>query len=336
MIKKLEFYGIRGHANKWFLSYLTCRRQFVSINNISVLGPLLFLLYINDFANCATTLDFHIFADDSNLFFRSNNLLSLQNTLNNELTKVYEWFCVNRLSLNIKKSNFVIFHPRQRKTPNNLEITINDQLLKQEYTIKYLGLILDCNLSWKDHISFVESKVKRSIGILSKLRYFVSLNTLRNLYYALIYPFLTYALIVWGCTYPSTLQSLFILQKRSIRIITFSKYYEHTSMLFKSLNIIKLIDLVTFHVAVFMKKFYNKLLPSVFDDFFRSASDVHDYNTRFYTSQTFGIPKARTNYGIFNIIFHGAEVWNSIADDVKYLSIKRCKKKIKEDMIENY
>ena len=123
LIKKLEFYGIRGHANKWFLSYLTCRRQFVSINNISskelissygvpqgsVLGPLLFLLYINDFANCAITLDFHIFADDSNLFFRSNNLLSLQNTLNNELTKVYEWFCVNRLSLNIKKSNFVIF-----------------------------------------------------------------------------------------------------------------------------------------------------------------------------------------------------------------------------------
>ena len=182
----------------------------------------------------------------------------------------------------------------------------------------------------------MESKVKKSIGILSKLRYFVSLNTLRNLYYALIYPFLTYALIVWGCTYSSTLQSLFILQKRSIRIITFTKYYEHTSMLFKSLNIIKLIDLVTFHVAVFMKKFYNILLPSVYDDFFRSTSDVHDYNTRFSTSQTFGIPKARTNYGIFNIRFHGAKVCNSIADDVKYLSIKRFKKKIKEDMIENY
>ena len=98
----------------------------------------------------------------------------------------------------------------------------------------------------------------------------------------------------------------------------------------------KSIDLATFHVAVFMKKFYNKLLPSVFDDFFRSASDVHDFNTRFSTSQIFGIPKARTNYGIFNIRFHETKVWNSIADDVKYLSIKRFKKKIKEDMIENY
>ena len=133
--------------------------------------------------------------------------------MNNEFIKVYEWFCVNRLSLNIKKSNFVIFHPRQRKTPNNIEIIANDQLLKQEYTIKYLGLILDCNLSWKDHISFVENKAKRSIGILSKLRYFVSSNTLRNLYYALIYPFLTYALMEWGCTYSSTLQSLFIYYK---------------------------------------------------------------------------------------------------------------------------
>ena len=121
--------------------------------------------------------------------------------MNNEFIKVYEWFCVNRLSLNIKKSNFVS------------EIIINDQLLKQEYTIKYLGLTLDCNLRWKDHISFVKNKVKRSIGILSKLRYFASSNTLRNLYYALIYPFLTYALIEWGCTYSSTLQSLFIYYK---------------------------------------------------------------------------------------------------------------------------
>ncbi len=96
----------------------------------------------------------------------------LKKNLNDELMEVYKWFCTNRLSLNIKKSNFVIFHRRQRKILTNIEIKIHEQSLKQEYTIKYLGLILDANLSWKGHISFVENKVKRNIGILSKLRYY--------------------------------------------------------------------------------------------------------------------------------------------------------------------
>ena len=134
---------------------------------------------------------------------------------------------------------------------------------------------------------------------------------------ALIYPFFTYVLVLWGCTYPSSLQCLFILQKRSIRIITLTKCYEHTSLIFKSLNTMKLPDLVTFQIAVFMKKFHNRLLPSVFDEFFTSANDIHDYNTRFSTNQTFGIPKVRTNYGIYDIRFQGAKVWNVIAKDLR-------------------
>ena len=152
LIKKLEFYGVRGLANKWFSSYLSNRRQFVSVNNISsdeltiscgvpqgsVLGPLLFLIYANDFANCSKLLEFNLFADDLKLFYKSNTFLALQTDLNKELTEVYKWLCVKKLSLNIKKSNFVIFHPRQRKIETNVRIVINQQLLKKELSIKWI------------------------------------------------------------------------------------------------------------------------------------------------------------------------------------------------------
>ena len=262
LIMKLEHYGIRGIAKDWLASYLSNRKQFVFFNNVSsdqltlscgipqgsVLGPLLFLLYVNDFNCCSKLLDFHLFADDSNLFYKHKNLLTLQNDLNNELKNVHIWLCSNRISLNIEKSNFVIFHP-QKKISSNLKLYLNGKELKQELCIKYLGIYIDSNLNWKSQTNYIAKKIKRSIGILSKLRYHVSELILINLYYALIYPFLIYGITIWGNTYPSTLQHLYILQKKAIRIITFSKYDEHSSPLFKRLNIMKLHDLVSFHLV---------------------------------------------------------------------------------------
>lgn len=137
LIQKRDNYGIRGLPKKWFCSYLTNRKQFVTIGNStsdyrpilcgvpqgSVLGPLLFLIYINDFVTSSTVFDFHLFADDSNLFYTDKNLNEVEDTVNNELTKVSVWLNTNELSLNIDKSHFVIFHPTQKKVfPIKLEI----------------------------------------------------------------------------------------------------------------------------------------------------------------------------------------------------------------------
>ena len=130
--------------------------------------------------------------------------------------------------------------------------------------VKYLGILIDCNLGWKFHIDSICKKIKKSIGMLSKLRYFVPLKILVNLYYALIYPFLTYGLIVWGNTYSTTLQPLSIMQKKAMWIMTFSKYDDHSSPLFKKLKIIKLYDLITIHVACFMRpKAWPNLWPNL-------------------------------------------------------------------------
>jgi hypothetical protein len=146
LLKKLENYGIRGLTKAWFRSYLTYRRQFVSIGHSvsdyqpitcgvpqgSVLGPLLFLLYINDFNNCATDIDFHLFADDSNLFCSHKNLQNLEITLNNQLCNIYKWLCANKLSLNIDKSNFVLFYPPQKRLIFSVNLKIHDKVIMEK------------------------------------------------------------------------------------------------------------------------------------------------------------------------------------------------------------
>ena len=129
LLSKLQSLGIRSIALDWFRSYLSNRKQFVSIGNAnpaqrniscrlpqgSVLGPLLFLLYVNDFSNCSKILDFHIFSDDSNLFYAHKSLENLVQITNDELQKVNDWLCANKLSLNVDKSNFAIFHSHEKQ-----------------------------------------------------------------------------------------------------------------------------------------------------------------------------------------------------------------------------
>ena len=186
LLKKLENYGIQGNGKEWFESYLSGKRPLVSIgietsnvqfNNCgvpqgSVLGPLLFLIYINDFESC-TSLDLHLFADDSNLFYAHTYLLPLQTFLNSELGKISVWLCANKL-LNIDKSNFVLLHSQQKRLMRSVILKINNYEIKQKESIKYLGIFIDSNLNWKTHVSYICGKLRRSIGLLFKIRHFIN------------------------------------------------------------------------------------------------------------------------------------------------------------------
>ena len=163
--------------------------------------------------------------------------------------------------MNIEKNSFVVFHSPERRIARKLNISISNTSVKSDNQIKYLGLIFDSNLNWKPYLYELSKKVSRGIGVLSKVRYYVNRNILHQLYYSIIYILLTYSLSIWGNTYLSTLKPLIILQKRAIRIITFSKSDEQSEPLFKELEILKLTDLVILHNALFMYHYYYNLLP---------------------------------------------------------------------------
>ena len=157
LLTKLEHYGIRGNMLHWFKSYLSNRKQYVSINGKSslpldiscgvpqgsVLGPLLFLLYINDLPNTSNVLNFYLFADDTNIYYESNSLQELEKTINKELNKLYLWLNINRLPLNIDKTNSLIFHPYNKPMKKHITIKINKKAINEKVYIKYLGVLID-------------------------------------------------------------------------------------------------------------------------------------------------------------------------------------------------
>ena len=229
LLEKLSYYGIRGSAHEWFRSYLSGREQFVEFDNVSSnvlkvqcgvpqgsnLGPLLFLIYINDLAFVSPKLFAILFADDSNFFYTDKNIDNLFDTLNSELDKIVKWLNANKMSLNVDKTHYIIFTSRKNNVLRNQDIIINGCKINEVVVTKFLGVLIDSNLTWKYHIDHLCSKVSKNIGILRKLRGKLDTDTMTTLYYSFIYPYCHYCIHVWGSTYEKYLNKILVLQKKS-------------------------------------------------------------------------------------------------------------------------
>ena len=246
LLQKVEHYGIRDNALQWFKSYLNERSQYVTVNGYasemlpitcgvpqgSVLGPLLFLIYVNDLPNTSKLLRFYLFADDTSIYIDSDNLSTLQKIVNRELKKVRKWLEANRLALNISKTNYVIFHSSAKNLNEFIRIKLGSKVINRVQYIKYLGILVDATLSWKPQIIELSKKLARTTGIFYKIRHHVSSETLKLLYCSLFYSFLSYGIPTWDLTHPTALDPLFKVQKKVIRAITCSGQFNSSSPLF--------------------------------------------------------------------------------------------------------
>ena len=238
----------------------------------SILGPLLFIIYINDLPNVSSLTQSLLFADDTSIFCSHKDANHLVSIVNNELAKIIIWLKVNKLSLNLTKTNFMIFHPRQKKVNVNVPLTLENTVIKQVTETKFLGVLIDQHLSWKPHIDFVSKQISKSVRIIAKARFYLSSQTLMTLYYSLVYPFLTYCNVAWSSTYCSNLNCIYLLKKRLVRLITKAHYLANTVPLFSQLKVLDLFSINSFSVATFMYSYRHNLLPNSFHDLFLSSN----------------------------------------------------------------
>ena len=342
LLTKLEKFGVRGSPLDWFKSYLSNRAQCVSIASVtstylpvthgvpqgSILGPLLFLIFINDFPNSNDFFKFNLFADDSTLScsFENTDSNLMLNTINNALLKVDEWLMENKISVNHEKSNFIIFSYRKKVALPALKL--GSSFINETESTKFLGLILDSHLDFKDHIHFISSKVSKTIGLISKLNEFFPENQLKSLYHTMFLPRISYGIEAWFGASKTASDRIVVLQKRAIRAIYKLPYNAHTNAYFKSAGILKVNDIYRYQIGII---FFN----SVRDGSCFLNSRDHDHNTRYRDNLI--VPRMSRSKSQACWLYQGGILWNSLPETLRQSkSIKTYKCSLKEWFVSTY
>ena len=298
LLNKLKHYGIQGVQLNWFKSYLTERTQFVTYNGVvsdpmkittgvpqgSVLGPLLFLIYINDLSNASKALHAILFADDTNLLGTMSTFYTfepktkvdfdtLSNRINEELSNINEWLEINKLSLNVGKTKYMIFHNRQRKIDNytNLTLKINGQPIERTSSFNFLGIVINEFLTWTNHISYISQKINPVVGLLNRLKHQLPTRILKMIYNSLILSRLHYGNILWGGNPGSLLK----LNKRALRAIVDAGINTHTSPICKKLKLLSLPDIHQMKLLCLYKQYVDSKLPANIHNILANI-DTHD------------------------------------------------------------
>jgi hypothetical protein len=352
LLYKLQYYGIKGSALKLLESYLSNRKQYISLDSVnssplnittgvpqgSILGPLLFIIYVNDLPFASKIFHPVIYADDSTLSASLNTFdipgQERDAYINQELKKISLWFKLNKLSINSSKTKAMLFHtPRKKVVYPNLFIDESNVEFVNDFN--YLGIILDKHLTWKAHIAKVNLKLSKVIGIMCRLKNLLPREILLTLYHSLFLPYLNYGILCWR----SKINNVMKLQKKAVRIIVNEKYNAHTEPIFKMLKLLRIQDIAALQELKFCFKLENGMLPSYFlNGLFKRNSEIHSRNTR-YANHLY-IPRVHHEFARNSIQYLIPMAYNNCSQSIRQKmlthSLPSFSKLIRYNFINNY
>lgn len=326
---KLQKYGIRGKPLQLIQNYLSNRKLYVSVNGVtspvinlteygvpqgSILGPLLFLLYINDMPLILKSKCL-LFADDTTIYNIGKSKDKIVERINNDLKELSTWFKCNVMKLNVTKSSYIYFTRSKEHILHDNMVHMDDQTISQVTSTKFLGIHIDHKLQWSHHINHLKSKISGGLYALNRLKNIVSPSILKQIYFTLVHSHLTYGCLLWGGAHSKHLKSLISSQKKALRIINQAKYNEASSPLFKKSNILKLKDLHHVQICQLMFLVHNKKISQNICAKFDKFLTCHDRVTR--QSNKYRIPLIKFDTARRSILYHGPKQWSAIPIEVK-------------------
>ena len=355
LLQKLEHYGIRGTNLKWFASYLSNRQQYVHINNVSsgkrllkysvpqgsILGPVLFIIYINDLPEISKLAKFIFFADDANIILTGTDVLELQAHATLLLSSLEMWVEKHGLKLNIKKTKYMVF---TNKTINLdlISLSLNGRPIKISENERFLGVILDSKITWKIHISKLAGKVSHNAGILYKLKGLVPNNILKLVYNSLIQSHLNYCSSVWGLGSKASLNQIFVAQKKAIRAIEngFVNYFydkktgkmpSHTKHIFYKNKILTIHNIVAKNCLIAMQRIYRNSYPTkVMSICQLYVQNRNRRQQKYFTPATFRLKKSDSS-----LPYAGAKLYNYTCNMIN-MNLQNGEIKIHDKFLDNF
>ena len=339
MIKKLEHYGVRGKLLSWFQSYLTNRQQYVHLNGVdsnkkflkygvpqgSILGPLLFIIYINDLPEITNLAKYIFFADDANILVTGQDLSEINIKIKTVITAIELWVKSNGLKLNIKKTKYMVFSNKRNLDYSVLQLSLNGNPIEHSNSERFLGVIVDSSLNWKTHISGLKSKISRNAGILYRLKGIVPNNVLKLVYNSLIQSHMNYCSNVWGLGSKSSISSIFCAQKKAIRAVGNgfnNNFYNpdtgelpcHTKEIFAKNKLLTVYNLIAKNCLTAMHRVYQQSYPTPILELFNANHDP-DYTMR-RDPEYFEIPRSRLVALDRTLAFRGPMYYNAMVNSI--------------------
>ncbi|KAG6458312.1 hypothetical protein O3G_MSEX010807 [Manduca sexta] len=329
LLQKLSDIGLTNVALDIFKSYLNNRQQILKLGKSqsapatitfgvpqgSILGPLLFLIYINSIGKLGLNGDITLYADDTCLFYFGHSIDSIVLNAQKDLDLLNEWFQYNLLTINTTKTSYMIFAAKNKKIHDFSPLVINGKQIKKVEQEKYLGLILDNKLTWVPHIEKIKAKLRNLMGMIKGMARCLPRPVQYTIYNSLVKPHIDYLIEIWGTAAKTNLAKLQIVQNKLLKVLFHLDYLTPTNKLFKKIKVMNISETYTYQICILVRKILNKDIHTKIT--FSKKAQLHKMNLRSNNDNMIRLLKPRTNFGRKSIMYEGVRLYNRLPKNIK-------------------